>query len=684
MHFKKKPKTQFKDIGKISRKEARREIEALREGIEYHDYLYYVKNRPVISDATYDKLFRRLQELEDRFPEFQSRTSPTQKIGAQPVSELKKVKHAAPMLSLNAAMEEKEVRDFDRFVNRNTNNHKPVYVLEPKFDGFSVEVVYEKGEFKYGATRGDGETGEDISENVKTIRAVPVKLRKTEDAPSFMSVRGEVFMTMKGFRQLNKERIQKREDPFANPRNAAAGIMRQLDPKMVADKPLDIVFYEMISVKGRTPSSHWEVLRKFPEWGLKTDEHIRKTTSVKDIRSYHQKMSKKREELDYEIDGIVMKLDDYKLRDKLGTRQRSPRWALAWKFEPRAEISRVEDIAVQVGRTGMLTPVALLKPMDVGGVTVSRATLHNRDEVRKKDIRIRDKVRVARAGDVIPEVVERIAEKGKKRGREFDMPDKCPACGSKVYREGAYYFCTSELSCPAQVAGNIIHYASREAMDIRELGEKTVKQLVGKDMVKNIADLYRLSIDDIKTLEGYSDKSAKKLHQAIQSSKRVRLDRFLYALGIRHVGRHVAMVIARKFQSLDSLRKADLNELRETGEVGPEIAESVKHFFSQKENIKIIEELLKEGLQVEDMPGGKEGKLPLEGKTFVFTGSLEKYKRTEAKRLIESLGARAAGSVSGETDFVVAGDNPGSKLDEAKKRKVKIINERQFDKLVKK
>ena len=675
MDYKDNPKTEFKDARKLSRKAARRQIEALREGIEYHNYLYYVKNKPKISDAIYDKLFRRLQELEDAFPDFRSEDSPTQKVGAPPVDKLKKVKHSAIMLSLNAALEESEVKNFMDFVERNADPGKVTFVVEPKFDGFSVEVVYEKGRFTYGATRGDGEIGEDISNNLKTINALPLRLQGS--TPSLLAVRGEVFMCREGFQQMNKQRIEKGEEPFANPRNAAAGIMRQLDSKKVADKPLNIVFYEIMKVEGFDLNDHWDTLQKFPGWGLKTNENNRKMTSYEDVKAYRETLIENRDRLDYEIDGIVIKLNDYAQRDKLGTRQRSPRWALAWKFPPKEEVTRLEEIVVQVGRTGMLTPVALLQPVDVGGVTVSRATLHNEDEIVKKDVRPGDKVQVIRAGDVIPEVLKRIPEKGRKRGKKFSMPGKCPVCGTEVIKEGAYYFCPNGLSCPAQLVGHLVHYASRQAMNIEGLGEKTVKSMVKNEMVRDLADLYRLKAEDILELEGFAEKSAKQLSQAIQNRKSPRLDRFLYALGIRHVGEHVARILAAKYRDLDSLMKADLNDLKETPEVGVEIAQSVHEFFRKGENRKVLQELKDAGVEVEEMPLIKKV-AKFKDKTFVFTGELESYTRDEAKRLVVEHGGRAASSVSSKTDYLVAGRNPGSKLAEARTKKVKIIDEEEF------
>lgn len=682
INLKKRPRIDFKNVKKLSIEEARNEVKSLRQAIEYHNYLYYVKNQPEISDTVYDKLFHRLQELEQAFPDLQSDTSPTRRIGAPPLEKLNKIRHTAPMLSLHASYDEEEVKRFDEFIHRSTGEQKIIYVLEPKFDGLSVEIVYRDGIFQYGATRGDGETGEDISENLKTIGAVPLQLQK-KDTPSFISVHGEVFMFKKGFLQINKERIERGEESFANPRNAAAGIVRQLEPKKVAGKPLSIVFYEIIQIEEKKFTSHWEVLKQFPQWGLRTDPHNEKCLSFNEMREYHQRLLEMREDLEYEIDGIVIKLDDYKQRAKLGTRQRSPRWAFAWKFPPKEEITTVEDIVIQVGRTGILTPVALLQPVDVGGVTVSRATLHNEEEVLRKDIRTGDKVKIVRAGDVIPEVLKRVGQPEKRRGEKFSMPEKCPVCRSEVHKEDAYYFCSSELSCPAQLIGRIVHYASREAVNIEGLGERTVRQLVEKKMVTNVADLYRLSTEDFLSLEGFAEKSARKLYQAIQSSKRIRLDRFLYTLGIRHLGQHIAYVLAQRYKSFNALRKANQAELERIPEIGPEIARSISQFFHQENNIRVLEQLVEAGVEIVNLPSYKK-ELPLKGKTFVFTGELEGYTRNEAEEKVMLLGGRAASNVSKKTDFLVAGKDPGSKLEDAGKYKIKIISEREFERLLKK
>ncbi len=677
--FKKNPDTDFKEIDKLDQKEAKKQVDQLREAIDYHDVRYYTNNDPVISDRAYNKLFKRLQDLEEEFPDLESPNSPTKRVGAEPVDELKKKKHTRPMLSLDSSLEKSEIEDFKDYIDRHIDE-KVEYVLEPKLDGLSVEIVYENGSFDYGATRGDGTTGEDISENLKTIGSLPLQLQSDGEIPKKLAVRGEVLMSRSGFQEINKKRVNQGKEPFANPRNATAGTVRQLNPKNVADKPLDIFFYEMLQVDGWEVHSHWEVLKQFPKWGLKTHRLNKKVKSMSDAEKYHHKLTEERDDMDYEIDGIVIKVDDFSQRETLGTRERNPRWAMAWKFPPKKEMTRLRDIVVQVGRTGMLTPVALLDPVDIGGVTVSRATLHNEDEVREKDVRPGDKVRVIRAGDVIPKVAERVKERGKERSKEFSMPDRCPVCDTEVVKEGAYTFCPAGLSCKAQLVGHIIHYVSGDAMDIENLGEKIVQQLVDREMVKDLSDLYRLEKEDFLQLEGFAEKSSQKLVHAIQHSKKPELESFLYALGIRHVGQHIARVLARKYQDLNALRKAGLDDLKKTQEIGPEIAESVNHFFGEKQNQKIIDRLQDVGVEVQSVQVSESDEL--EGVTFVFTGELDSFTRDQAKERVEKLGARATSSVSGNTDYLVAGEDPGSKLDDAKKHDVKIIDEKEFKKLL--
>jgi DNA ligase (NAD+) len=677
MASKKKPDTDFSDIDALSEKQAAEEVQSLRETIAHHDYLYYVKNRPEISDAAYDKLFQRLQDLEEAFPGLHSPDSPTVRVGVEPVSKLAKVRHRAPLLSLQATLQPERVESFVETIQARAKQNKVNWCLEPKFDGLSVEVVYEAGRFQSGSTRGNGEVGEDISHNLRTIGAIPLSLRHAARAPDSLSVRGEVFMPRPGFQALNRERVERGEEPFANPRNAAAGLVRQLASRQVAGKPLDVFFYDIVSMQGNPPATHREVLERFTSWGLKTSPLNKSVSSMAQIRNYHRELAERRDRLEYEIDGVVIKVDDRALREALGTRERNPRWALAWKFEPREELTRVEDIVVQVGRTGMLTPVALLQPVDVSGVTVSRATLHNADEVKRKDIRIGDRVRVIRAGDVIPEIMERVREPGRKRASPFAMPTHCPVCGSEVVREGAYYLCTAGLACEAQLIGHIHHYAARDAMDIDQLGEETARQLVERDMVHDLADLYFLGRKDFEQLDGFAERSARQLHEAIHRAAEPRLDRFLYALGIRHVGRRVARLVAEELGDLDSLMKASAARIERVADIGPQIAASVHGFFSESRNRKVLRRMKQAGVKVQPMPR-KSGRQPLQGKTFVFTGALRHFTRDEAKDRVEARGGRASSSVSGETDFVVVGKTPGSKLDEAKKRGVKRLSEDEF------
>jgi DNA ligase (NAD+) len=585
------------------------------------------------------------------------------------------------MLSLNSALEEKDVEAFCRFVREHSGTGELDLVAEPKLDGLSVEVVYEAGRLIRGTTRGDGYQGEDITENLKTIRTLMLRLPNTESLPDNLAVRGEAIMARGGFQRLNRERTERGLDPFANPRNAAAGTLRQLDPKKVPGEHLDVFFYGVLQPRLPDVKTHWQILERFARWGLRTSELNTRLRSVRELETYHKDLLERREELDYEIDGLVAKANDLELRDSLGTRERSPRWALAWKFPPRKEVTRIADIAVQVGRTGILTPVALLEPVTVGGVTVSRATLHNAAEVERLDVRPGDSVRVIRAGDVIPEIDSRVQEGDhEKRGRPFQMPDRCPACGTHVVREGAYHLCPAGLSCPPQLIGRIEHYASREAMDIDTLGHKNAEQLVNKGLVSDLRDLYRLSEEDLRQLDGFADKSARKLYGAIHGSTDVPFDRFLYALGIRHVGSHVARVLAHGFRSVDELADASKEDLEATEEVGPEIAQSVYDFFHDSSNLEVVQGLLDAGVSPRAPDADESARL--EGKTFVFTGSLDEFTRSEAEEAVERFGGRAASSVSGNTDYVVAGENPGSKLDDARQQGVTVLDEAAFKEMV--
>lgn len=667
------------DYGQIKdRATARQAVEELRQAVRFHDYRYYVLDDPLISDQEYDDLFRRLERLEEEH-DLAEEDSPTRRVGGRPKEEFGTVRHPVPMLSLKAVYREEEVRSFAENCRKSLDG-PPGYVVEPKYDGLSVELVYEEGRLVVAGTRGDGETGEDITENVRTIRAVPLTLFEDqgEEAPNRLVVRGEIYMRRAAFEKLNRRRQEEDRKPFANPRNAAAGSVRQLDPGITAARPLQVVLYEVPLCDGKRFQTHWQVLGTLVKWGLPVNRSLQRLVNDMDeAMEFYTELTARREDLDFEIDGMVIKVNGLAAREKLGVRQRDPRWAVAYKFDPRSAVTRVADIFANVGRTGILTPVAILEPVHIGGVKVSRATLHNADEVEKKDIRKGDMVRVVRAGDVIPEVVERAKGPSAKRGKKFSIPSRCPVCGSAVQREGAYYYCAGGLSCPAQIQGAIIHYASKGGLDIEELGEKTARQLVERKLVQDIADLYALSVEDLKGLDGFAEKSAVKLHEAIAAAGKPRLERFLYALGIPHVGEHMARVLARSFGSLAALREADLEDLQEIDEIGPEIAASVTGFFDQRENRAVLDKLAELGVEVRES-GTSSGKLPLDGKKFVFTGRLEGYTRREAEDAVQSLGGRATSSVSGETDYLVVGENPGSKLDEAKKKHIKMLNEEEF------
>lgn len=669
----------------MTKSEAEEKIEALRKEIRRHDYLYFVKDRPEISDLEYDRLFRELLDLEAAHPEFITPDSPTQRVGAPPLSELKKVTHERRMLSLDSVADADEVRAFDKRVRRDLGVEAVRYAVEPKYDGLSVELVYDGGRFTRGATRGDGTIGEDVTVNLRTIRSLPLQLQSDSDLPAHLVVRGEVYMRLDEFQKLNRRMTERGEEAFANPRNAAAGSLRQLDSRITAERPLVITCYEIMAQTGTLPRTHWDELEALARWGLPAPAQRRRCDSIEDVIAFHAETEAAREELQFEIDGIVVKVDRRDWQDALGEKSRSPRWGLAFKFTPRKEVTQVQDIGVSVGRTGALTPFALLKPVEVGGVTISRATLHNADEVARKDIRAGDTVRVERAGDVIPAVVARVPVPGEQRAEPFRMPDRCPVCGSHVVREGAYYYCSGKAACLAQIQGELEHFGSKIALDIDGLGEKTVAQLVDRGLVRDLSDLFALTKERLLTLDGFADRSASLLLEAIQRGKRVSLERFLIGLGIRNVGEHIARVLARRFGTLDAIMAADRQAFEQVYEIGPQIAISLESFFKEERNRRVIARLRELGLQLEETPRdqqGGSGHRPLEGKIFVFTGGLAGFSRGEAKRRIEELGARATSSVSKRTDYVVAGTDPGSKLDEAKRLGVKVLSEAEFARLL--
>ncbi len=656
---------------------AKERITQLREEIRRYNYLYYVKSQPEISDAAYDNLMRELVELEKQFPELLSADSPTQRVGAPPAQEFQTVEHTAPMLSLDSCLTAEEIAAFDKRVKKLLGADNAEYVVEPKLDGLSVEVIYENGRFVRGATRGDGYQGEDVSLNLKTIKSIPLVLRKKGVLPRLLAVRGEVMMSLQGFEKLNQQLAQNNKPLFANPRNAASGSMRQLDSSITASRPLDIFFYDILAYEGGAEfKTHWEILHALPEWGLKVNPQLEKCQQIEQAIAFHHQLEKERDTLDYEIDGVVVKLNNLAAREKLGAKSRSPRWAAAYKFAPRQGETIVEDIIVQVGRTGALTPVARLRPVEVGGVTISRATLHNIDYINNLGVKIGDRVKVERAGDVIPAVVE--VDKKERSGaqRDFKMPDTCPVCGSGLTKDGAYLKCDAGISCPAQLKESIKHYASKQAMDIDGLGSKIVNKLVDEKIIRSVADLYALTKEQLISLEGFAEKSAQNILQAIAASKQCSLSRFIYALGIKNVGRHLADVLARQFDSIGHLEAATLDGLLQIKEVGPEVAQSVVDFFANQRNRDLIQALLQQGINVarEEI----QTQSVLKGKRFVFTGALTKFSRSQAQSLVESIGGRATSSVSQTTDYVVAGENVGSKLTEAQRLGVKVISEDEF------
>jgi DNA ligase (NAD+) len=668
-------------MGSMVSEVIKKRVEKLREEIEYHNYLYYVLDQPEISDAQYDRLMRELEKLEEEHPGLRSPNSPTQRVGASPLEAFEIVKHTLPMLSLANAFDETEARDFDKRVKKFLGSSADItYVAEPKLDGLAVELVYERGQFVVGSTRGDGVNGENITQNLRTIKTIPLQLiRKEIPVPERLEVRGEVIIQLKRFKELNRKREEIGEPVFANPRNAAAGSVRQLDSKITVERPLEIYCYGVGEVRGRTFKTHSEILQTFPKWGLRTNPNIRRCENIDEVLEYYHKMNEKRETLPYEIDGIVIKVDRLDLQTRLGEISRSPRWALAFKFQPKQETTRILDIIVQVGRTGALTPVAVMEPVKVGGVEVSRATLHNQDEIDKKDVRVGDTVVIQRAGDVIPEVVQVVNSKRKGTEKKFRMPSKCPVCGAEVIKGEAIHRCIG-LDCPAQLKGRIKHFASKRAMDIEGLGVKLIDQLVDKGLVKDVADIYYINKQKLIELERMADKSAQNIIDAIEKSKTKPLSKFLYALGIRHVGETTAEDLARHFPRLDDFFRLSEEDLMEVEGIGPEVAASVHQFFRDKKNRESIELLKKAGVKVIEPKIKEKGKLA--GKIFLFTGALKTFGRDEARILVESLGGMTASSVSKKVDFVVVGEDPGSKFDKAKDLGIKILTEEEFKKMI--
>ncbi len=667
----------------MEKQAAAQRIQELRAEIGYHNRLYSVLYKPEISDSEYDALFRELQQLEKQFPDLVSLDSPTQRVGGAPLDKFVQVTHRIPMLSLENALNEGEIRDFDKRVKKDLGlalDYELEYVCEPKMDGLAVSLTYERGEFTIGATRGDGTAGEDITQNLRTVKSLPLQLA-TNEPPLLVEVRGEVYLPLAAFQKMNLEREENGDEPFANPRNAAAGSLRQLDPRITARRPLAIFCYAQGAVDGIEFTSQYHFLETIPRWGLPVNPLTHKRKGLEAVFAYYREIEEKRESLPYEIDGVVVKVDSFGYQQTLGEISRTPKWAIAWKFPPRQAVTAIEDIVPQVGRTGVITPTAHLKPVKISGVMVSRATLHNWEEMGRKDIRIGDTVVVERAGDVIPAVVRVVPENRSGKEIALSIPHKCPECGSEVVKiPGEVAVRCMGLSCPAQICESIIHFASRRAMDIDGLGEKYIDQLHKLGLVHNVADLYKLTRDDFMQFERMGDKLADNLLTAIANSKERELSRLIFALGIRHVGEHTAKLLANAFGSIENLEKAAEDELLSIREVGPQVAQSITTFFHNQKNIEIIRRMIQAGVRPPEAKKKVGGKFT--GKTFVFTGTLSRFTRDDAKRMVEDMGGHAAGSVSKNTNYVVAGTEAGSKLDKAMTLGVMILTEDEFLKLL--
>ena len=658
----------------------------LRRLIEEANHNYYVLDNPTISDAEYDKLMRELRDLEQQYPELITADSPTQRVGAEPLKEFGTVTHRIPLLSLDNAMNEGELIEFVERVCKAFPGEAVEFVAEPKIDGLAVELVYEDGIFVNGSTRGDGFTGEDISQNLKTIRSIPLKLKTDQiPAPKLLEVRGEVYMDRRDFEKLNEQQLAEGKQPFANPRNSAAGSLRQLDSRITATRPLNIWCYALGACEGISFETHYEFLQTLPKWGFRVNPEIRLCQSKHELLDYYRNIEEKRDQISYDIDGVVFKVNSIAKQEKLGIKSRSPRWAIAGKFKARQEITRILDIEASVGRTGAITPVAHLQPVSVGGVTVSNATLHNQDEIDRKDIRIGDWVVIQRAGDVIPQVVKVITERRDGSEKPYKIPDRCPVCGGHVVRpEGEAKHRCQNIDCPAQLKGSIRHFVSKRAMDIDGLGDKLIEQMVDTELVQSVADIYYLTSEQFAGLERMAEKSAQNILGSINKSRRTTLARFIFALGIRNVGEHMSKLLQRHFGSLEKFMSASFAELEEIEGVGPIVARSIVDFLAEEKNRETIERLIRGGVVIEAADKKSYGSLPLSGKTFVFTGTLTRFTRDKAKEMVENLGGRAASSVSKKTDFVVVGENAGSKAEKARSLGIPMLSENAFLELINK
>jgi len=655
----------------------------LKEQINYHAYRYYVLDDPVISDGEYDRLFAELLALEEKFPELVTPDSPSQRVGGAPLEKFNTVRHTSPMLSLENGFSVEDLYAFEERIRRFLKSSAPIgYVAEPKLDGLAVELVYESGVLTLGSTRGDGVHGEEITANLRTIGSIPLQLRKLPDhpVPSRLEVRGEAFLSKEGFARLNAERLARGEPPFANPRNAAAGSLRQLDPRVAASRPLDFFAYGVSEPPGLACRFHHEVLALLARFGFKVNPLVRVCRNMDEVVEHYRLLADQRHELPYEIDGMVVKVDDLELQQRLGATARAPRWAIAAKFPASQATTRLLDVEFSVGRTGAVTPVAVLEPVNIGGVVVSRATLHNEEDIRRKGLMIGDVVLVQRAGEVIPEVVKPVVEARDENVRPIEFPTACPVCGATLVRpeREAVTRCPNP-GCPAQRLRSLIHFTSKEGMDIEGLGKKAMELLVTQGFVRDIPDIFRLRQEDLAKLPGWGEKSAAKVVQAVEAAKKTSLAKFLAALGIRHVGEVTAQHLARRFETIDGLLAATEADFLGIEGVGPEIAASLVEYFADPEVRRMLEELKQLGVEPQS---GEEAGQPLAGKVFVFTGTLAKLTRSEAKALVKRLGGEVAGSVSRRVTFLVCGESPGSKLAKAKELGVRVLTEEEFLKMI--
>ena len=665
--------------------DTKNQILSLRDQIMNHNYRYYVLDDPIISDDEYDRLLRELEHLEKQRPDLITPDSPTQRVGAPPLSNFESIPHQLPMLSLENAMNKEEIRAFDKRLKKKIETDEPIeYVAEPKLDGIGIELVYENGMFTSGSTRGDGFTGENITQNLRTIQSIPLRLRTDElTSPDLLEVRGEVFISKVGFESLNRTREENGESLFVNPRNAASGSLRQLDSSITASRPLSTYYYQPGTIRDKVYETHLEFLEDLKRWGFPVNPMIQKVNGVEEAIEYHRDMEDKRNNLPYDIDGTVMKINSLTLQEEVGVRSRSPRWAIANKFKAQQVTTVIQDIMPQVGRTGAVTPVARLNPVFVGGVTVTNATLHNQDEINRKDIRIGDTVNIERAGDVIPKVVKVINEKRQNDTKPYSLPDSCPSCGHEVYRpEGEAVARCQNLSCPAQMKGRIEHFVSKNALDIDGIGNKLVDQLVETSLVQTVDDLFKLTLEDLIPLERMADKSARNTISAIESSKETGFARFLFALGIRNVGEYLSKVLEKHYEgNFHRFMSSKKEELESIFEVGGIVADGIVRFWSDSSNVDVVNSCFSLGVTLSPVESKGKDQV-LAGKTFVFTGVLTQFTRKEAQELVESLGGRASSSVSKKTTFIIAGQSAGSKITKAQEFGVPILSEDDFQKMI--